>query len=118
MTCKGAHIVEVTLIGNNLQGSLGDGLAKLTNVHMLNLGNNHMAGTIPEAFAGMTGMTYIDLWCNRLVGVVPALPFQQYTEGCFIGGPQGPDCHSPYQPNGFSCPLPAESGQCNDISCK
>jgi hypothetical protein len=105
------HITQLMLSENNLEGSIPESFSKLTVLRTLYLDNNGLWGSIPASLAELTALTSLTLYMNNLTGRIPALPFNQYTQYCCLGGdiPQVSDS------NHFACPLPADIGHC---SCK
>ena len=71
----------------------------------------------------LAALRQLDLSCNRLSGLLPKLPFEQYSDGCFLGGPELEQCpdgsdRGPTSRNQFACPLPpgADAAGCQ-ASC-
>jgi Leucine-rich repeat (LRR) protein/serine/threonine protein kinase len=88
------------LTGTSLIGTLPGGvLAKLTNLTGFGFGT-HLVGTVPASISALTALTLLSLEHNSFTGVCPELPFENYTQGCRLGG------------NEFLCPLPKNAAQC------
>jgi Leucine-rich repeat (LRR) protein len=107
--CENNDITRIYLVGNHLSGSIPQNLSSLTALKYLALQINQLTGTIPHQLSRLSSLTTLALDCNNLSGVVPELPWSQYTDACYIGGPKDPYACRQFAgniPNQFSCPLP------------
>ena len=106
-----------------LSGTLPSTLSKLGSLKQLLLCGGQLSGTVPSAMYSLAALRQLDLSCNRLSGPLPRLPFEQYSDGCFLGGPELEQCpdgsdRGPTSRNQFACPLPpgADAAGCQ-ASC-
>ncbi len=65
------HVVGLTLLGNNLRGSVPTQLGSLANLTWLWLFGNRLSGDIPSELGSLTNLTWLDLGSNQLSGVIP-----------------------------------------------
>ena len=66
------NVTMVSIGGNNLTGSIPDGISALTALQMLNFSNNALTGSIPASIGTMTSLQQIFLSYNQLSGSIPA----------------------------------------------
>lgn len=73
VTCDvgGAHIIQITLDGNNLVGTLPS-LNGLIALQRFDAGTNQLIGSIPD-LSGLTNLQIFTAFSNQLTGSVPAL---------------------------------------------
>ncbi len=65
-------LTVLSLVNNNLTGSLPLEIGNLTNLTALGLGSNNLSGTIPPEIGNLTNLTNLDLNGNfRLSGAIP-----------------------------------------------
>ncbi|XP_027359027.1 receptor-like protein EIX2 [Abrus precatorius] len=64
-------VVNMDLSGNNLIGSIPNGITCLTGLHGLNLSNNHLKGEIPKMIGNMKSLESFDVSHNLLSGTIP-----------------------------------------------
>lgn len=69
--CSGTNITSISLIGNNLTGTLPTELGNLTSLTTLNLSGNSITGPIPPQIGRLTSLTTLNLSSNQLDGVIP-----------------------------------------------
>ena len=73
--CTGANVTTLTLINNNLVGTLPREIGALTSLTTLNLSNNNLTGTLPAEISNLTSLTTLDLSRSTqgggLSGVIP-----------------------------------------------
>jgi Leucine-rich repeat (LRR) protein len=72
VTCTGDSVTELSLITNQLTGSIPAELGNLTNLQYLNLRTNRLTGSIPAELGNLTNLQALDLWNTRLTGSIPA----------------------------------------------
>lgn len=74
ITCDGAedHVIRVSLINNNLSGTLPD-LSALTKLQSFAVRINNLSGPIPDLSA-LTVLNNVHIGDNNLTGSLPALP--------------------------------------------
>ena len=73
ITCDaaGAHVTEVSLVINQLTGTLPS-LSGLTNLQRFYVSNNQLTGAIPS-LSGLTNLQYFYVSNNQLTGAIPSL---------------------------------------------
>lgn len=72
VTCNMGHVTGISLINNQLTGSIPPGLGNLGNLNSLQLWNNQLSGSIPPELGNLTGLQYLDLaYNNQLSGTIP-----------------------------------------------
>lgn len=71
-TDSDGRVIELSLRGNNLRGSIPTELGSLSNLKLLYLARNGLTGPIPAALGNLTGLQALDLNENHLDGQVPA----------------------------------------------
>lgn len=64
------NLQYVFLANNQLQGTVGNGIARLTKLASLNLAFNVLSGSFP-AVTGLTGLRGLQLQSNRFTGTIP-----------------------------------------------
>ena len=72
VTRTGAHVTKISLIHNNLVGSIPASIADLTYLEDFRLSSNSLSGSIPDISA-LTNLLYLYLDDNQLTGSVPSL---------------------------------------------
>ncbi|KAI4333487.1 hypothetical protein L6164_018291 [Bauhinia variegata] len=65
------HVTYITLIGQNLSGTLPPKLVNLTYLQTVNLAGNYLNGTIPKEWGIFSNLSSIFLQVNRLTGPIP-----------------------------------------------
>ena len=65
-------VTGITLVGNNLTGSIPAGLATLADLQVLNLFSNHLSGSIPVEMGNLTSLSVLSFGYNQLSGSIPA----------------------------------------------
>ena len=68
----GDSVIVLSLIYNNLTGSIPAQLGNLTNLWILNLAHNQLIGSIPATLGDLTNLTSLQLADNQLSGSIPA----------------------------------------------
>jgi hypothetical protein len=109
-------LTDLYLFQNSLTGALPD-VSALQSLRVLLLFGNYLSGDLRQDLVTASALVQLDVSCNKFTGLVPQLPFAQYVDGCFIGGPRLPSCPHPYSPNEFDCPLPADTPAACSASC-
>lgn len=71
VSCQNSHVTSLTLVANNLVGTIPDEVVDLTSLQNLNLYVNRLAGPIPSAIANLTNLNFLDLGANQLTGAIP-----------------------------------------------
>ncbi len=66
------NVLNVSLPGNNLVGTLPASLGNLTNLQELILYSNQLSGSIPASFGSLSNLVTLNLSGNQLSGSVPA----------------------------------------------
>ncbi|WJX67809.1 hypothetical protein P8452_52245 [Trifolium repens] len=66
------HVVNISLSGQSLPGTLPPELNKLRYLQIIELSRNYLTGTIPKEWGTMTNLVKISLHGNRLTGSIPA----------------------------------------------
>ena len=64
-------VVGLTLVNNNVSGTLPNDLSRLTALTALNLAGNRLMGTVPMALAASSLLASVNLCGNNLTGTVP-----------------------------------------------
>ncbi|XP_039686619.1 probable leucine-rich repeat receptor-like serine/threonine-protein kinase At3g14840 isoform X2 [Medicago truncatula] len=65
------HVVEITLKGQNLPGTLPPELNRLRYLQIIDFSRNYLNGTIPKEWGSMMNIRNISLPSNRLTGSIP-----------------------------------------------
>eukprot|EP00250_Pteridium_aquilinum_P020736 c24925_g2_i1 orf=39-1349(-) len=107
VTCDGAtgRVVRVKLYNQNLKGKLSPGLAALSSLQVLNLGNNYFSGSLPSSFGNFSRLQRLCISVNpSLSGPIPE-SFGQLTSLQLM------DLRS----NSLSGPLPATFGHMSSL---
>ncbi|KAI7731214.1 hypothetical protein M8C21_030814 [Ambrosia artemisiifolia] len=97
------HVVNITLMRQDLTGVLPPSLAKLPSIKVINLAFNYLNGTIPNEWAS-TKLEFISLSGNRLSGSIPTFLSNITTLG-----------YLSLENNLFSGKVPAELGQLKNL---
>ena len=71
-TNQAGRVTNLTLLGNNLVGTIPAELANLANLRYLSLENNQLSGTIPAELANLDNLQRLNLRSNQLSGAIPA----------------------------------------------
>ncbi len=98
------RVMDLSLAGNNLTGSLPTELGHLSNLQVLELAGNSLDGALPAAWNHLRRLDVLDLSRNSLSGVLPAEWGQLDSLGVLN-----------LSDNGLVGPLPAEWGQLSDL---
>jgi Leucine-rich repeat (LRR) protein len=64
-------VVALSLINNNLNGSIPASIGQLTNLATLNLHNNKLSGAIPNSLGNIKALKSLNLSLNHLQGSLP-----------------------------------------------
>ncbi|MEP4599140.1 MAG: LamG-like jellyroll fold domain-containing protein, partial [Cyclobacteriaceae bacterium] len=64
-------VTTLSLVGNNLTGTLPASLGSLVSLDYLLLFNNAITGTIPPEYGNLTNVTYFNISLNQLTGTIP-----------------------------------------------
>jgi Leucine-rich repeat (LRR) protein len=67
--CNDSLIQEITLIGANLGGELGDSLGTFVSIKSISLSNNHIGGIIPTSLPATLQTLFLS--GNNLTGSIP-----------------------------------------------
>ena len=73
VTCTGDSVTQLSLISNQLTGSIPAELGNLTNLQRLNLSTNQLTGSIPVELMNMTSLDFLDICDNHLYTSDPDL---------------------------------------------
>ena len=65
------RVVALILNGAGLRGEIPPGIAGLTGLESLDLGNNALSGEVPPELGLLTGLTSLSLYNNQLTGRIP-----------------------------------------------
>jgi hypothetical protein len=65
------HVTKLSLIANNLTGSIPAEISGLTRLEYLSLDHNHLSGPIPQEITTLTGLKRLVLDDNLLTGNIP-----------------------------------------------
>ena len=106
VTCTNNHIVKLNLYSQNLVGPFPASISGLANLEYMDVSLNKLIGTIPSTVSDLARLGYINFHANELSGLLPALPFSQYSGGCYFS------TYGQGNTNHFQCPLPPDSDQC------
>ena len=114
------QLTELYFFFNYLHGPLPPQIGRLSQLTELLGCCNQLNGTVPSSMYTLAALKQIDLSCNSFSGQLPRLPWDQYSSGCFIGGPQLANCPPDWNTsrNEFTCPLPAGIPAGCQASCK
>ncbi len=72
VTVSDSRVVKLSLINNQLTGSIPPELGNLTNLQTLSLINNQLTGSIPTSLGNLTNLQRLYLSNNQLTGPIPA----------------------------------------------
>lgn len=65
-------VIEISLPGNNLMGTIPNDIENLDALKKLNLGGNQISGTIPSSIGSLTNLEYLRLSTNLITGTIPS----------------------------------------------
>ncbi len=73
ITCDPGNttVQSISLVGNNLNGTLPPELGNLANLQRLYLSSNQLSGTIPLELGNLAKLEYLGLHLNQLTGSIP-----------------------------------------------
>lgn len=75
VTCTGANVTSLSLMNNNLVGTLPREIGALTSLVTLDLSNNSLTGSLPAEISNLTALTTLNLSRSTqgagLTGVIP-----------------------------------------------
>ena len=100
------RVMELSLAGNKLTGSLPAELGYLTNLQVLELAGNSLDGALPAAWGRLGSLEVLELAGNHLSGPLP-------TEWHYLRRLDVLDLSR----NSLSGVLPAEWGQLDNLGC-
>ncbi|XVF79034.1 hypothetical protein PTKIN_Ptkin14bG0187100 [Pterospermum kingtungense] len=87
-------LVNISLLGNRLTGSIPENLTNLSNLTILYLNSNSFTGELPETFAKLTTLKKFRISDNNFTGKIPEFIFQNWSkleqisiEGSGLSGP-------------------------------
>ena len=69
---EGGRVVNLTLQGRSLMGSIPSELGDLSSLKFLNLTNNSLTGSIPAKLGDLSSLELLDLANNSLTGSIPS----------------------------------------------
>ena len=72
ITCFNGHVHIISLLNNNLNGSIPSELGNLSNLEELYLPNNSLNGSIPSELGNLSNLKVLYLWGNSLSGSIPS----------------------------------------------
>lgn len=72
ITCTDGHVSHISLLYNQLTGTLPPELGDLSHLHVLELWVNQLSGPIPAEMGELSELVFLDLLGNQLSGPVPA----------------------------------------------
>ena len=71
ITVSGDRVTEISLVNNNLVGTIPAEIWNMTNLSNLTLFWNQISGTIPPEIGNLTNLEHLDLKANQLTGSIP-----------------------------------------------
>jgi Leucine-rich repeat (LRR) protein len=71
VTCSEGYVIAISLISNNLIGSLPRELSNLTNLQTLYLHKNQLSGSLPLEWGNLANLQTLYLHSNQLSGSLP-----------------------------------------------
>lgn len=71
ITCSEGHVARVSLLSNQLSGTLPAELANLSNLTSLNLVGNQLSGSILSELGNLSNLTNLNLSANQFSGHIP-----------------------------------------------
>ena len=86
------QLTEFYFFFNHLHGPLPPQIGELSRLTELLGCCNLLNGSVPSSIRALTALRQIDLSCNSFSGQLPRLPWDRYSSGCFVGGPQLANC--------------------------
>ena len=105
VTCdQSENIVQLSLNGNNLSGSMNNSLDQLSDLFYLNISNNNITGVLPDIWHSFGDMTYLNIKNNNFSGELP-YSLNTLTNIGYINASD----------NGFSGPLPEHFGSLTNL---
>lgn len=73
VTCaEGTNVTSLSMIQNNLSGSIPAQLGNLTKLTTLELGKGSLTGSIPSELGSLSNLTMLALYSNNLSGPIPS----------------------------------------------
>ncbi len=99
ITVTNDRVTRLSLVGNNLTGTLPTEIGDLTALTTLNLPSNSLSGELPDSMANLTALTHVGLGDNDLSGEIPG----------FLGDFKGLDVLN-LRDNNFSGSIPSNLG--------
>lgn len=69
---SGDRVYSISLVNNNLNGTLPSSLSKLSQLTFLELTSNYLTGAIPSSLGNLTNLTELFLNYNQLNGHIPS----------------------------------------------
>ncbi|XP_061994687.1 MDIS1-interacting receptor like kinase 2-like [Rosa rugosa] len=79
-----SSLQSLTVAGNRFRGQIPPSLGRLTNLVQLNLARNFLTGPIPTTFQNFHALQYLDLSFNMLSGLIPSFVGQHLHNLTFI----------------------------------
>lgn len=71
MNADSSRVLDLTLVGNNLEGFLPNSITNLTECKTLIIGVNLLSGTLPDSLQNMTELRELNLSTNNFFGQIP-----------------------------------------------
>ncbi|MAP53869.1 Two component regulator three Y domain protein [Altibacter sp.] len=71
VTVENDHVVSLSLLFNNLQGSIPASIADLEKLRTLELSFNNISGSLPESIGDLTQLEVLAFNGNKLTGTIP-----------------------------------------------
>jgi hypothetical protein len=63
----------LSVVGNNLYGTIPSSIGKLTRLNFLQLGINYLTGTLPKSLSNLPKLEHMYMSNNELTGTVPTI---------------------------------------------
>ncbi|PAN17495.1 hypothetical protein PAHAL_3G135900 [Panicum hallii] len=72
VTCHGGHVQELSMVQQNLSGTLSPAIGRLRSLRYLSLRQNAISGPIPKTIGRMKLLQVLDLSNNQFSGSIPS----------------------------------------------